>query len=445
MAQDRLKIETAADADTAIEQMKNGEMKSRQVDFTVVCHDLTRGMGSLLLQVSRTGNATFRYAQKVEGKRTYTVIGRYTKKELDGLFTLKEARARALEYGALAMKGINVKKHLQEKAWQEEEKKKQLKKEQELGSFGQLIDSYIQSMKRNNKRTWSDVFDAIKRDVFPFIPLEQKAKSVTDDQIVEVLARMINRGATVQSNRVRSYLHAAFNIGLKHDKDPAKRHLEVTFGLNNNPVSHIPKQSSAESAGERYLDRNELKTLLKLLDECVGISKLSSNIVKLCLFSGGQRPYELLTIKPEKLDFESGNIEIAAQYSKNKRSHVFPMTKTIRELVTEFDKNHEVEPAEFLIYKRTNLQEHFRTDSLQRAVTRLCIVNGLKHFTPRDLRRTCKTHMASLGISKETRDRLQNHAFTDVSSKHYDRWDYIPEKLEALQKWEKWLLKLKVS
>ncbi|MEY0164830.1 integrase, partial [Providencia rettgeri] len=59
-----------------------------------------------------------------------------------------------------------------------------------------------------------------------------------------------------------------------------------------------------------------------------------------------------------------------------------------------------------------------------------------KHFTARDLRRTCKTLMGEIGISKEIRDRIQNHALNDVSSKHYDRYDYLNEKRVALTKWE---------
>ena len=46
---------------------------------------------------------------------------------------------------------------------------------------------------------------------------------------------------------------------------------------------------------------------------------------------------------------------------------------------------------------------------------------GAKLFTARDLRRTWKTLAGAAGISKETRDRLQSHALSDVSSKHYDR------------------------
>lgn len=56
-----------------------------------------------------------------------------------------------------------------------------------------------------------------------------------------------------------------------------------------------------------------------------------------------------------------------------------------------------------------------------------------KIFTARDLRRTCKTLMGEAGISKEIRDRIQNHALNDVSSKHYDRYDYLPENAEHLR------------
>jgi hypothetical protein len=38
-------------------------------------------------------------------------------------------------------------------------------------------------------------------------------------------------------------------------------------------------------------------------------------------------------------------------------------------------------------------------------------------------------------VSKEIRDRIQNHALQDVSSKNYDRWTYMPEKRVAMEKW----------
>ena len=62
--------------------------------------------------------------------------------------------------------------------------------------------------------------------------------------------------------------------------------------------------------------------------------------------------------------------------------------------------------------------------------------------TNRDLRRTWKTLAGKAGLSKEIRDRLQNHALHDVSSKSYDRWNYMPEKRAAMARWDKFVSEL---
>jgi integrase len=55
--------------------------------------------------------------------------------------------------------------------------------------------------------------------------------------------------------------------------------------------------------------------------------------------------------------------------------------------------------------------------------------------TNRDLRRTWKTLAGQAGLSKEIRDRLQNNTLQDVSSKSYDRWNYMLEKRAAMKQW----------
>lgn len=58
-----------------------------------------------------------------------------------------------------------------------------------------------------------------------------KAKDVTSSQVKEILAGIIQRDAVVHANRIRSYLMAAFNYGLKADNDPMNTSLGITFGL----------------------------------------------------------------------------------------------------------------------------------------------------------------------------------------------------------------------
>ena len=50
--------------------------------------------------------------------------------------------------------------------------------------------------------------------------------------------------------------------------------------------------------------------------------------------------------------------------------------------------------------------------------------------------------MGKAGIDKEFRDRIQGHAFGDVASQHYDRYDYWTEKRAAMEKWCRWLEQL---
>jgi integrase len=63
----------------------------------------------------------------------------------------------------------------------------------------------------------------------------------------------------------------------------------------------------------------------------------------------------------------------------------------------------------------------------------------VKPFTARDLRRTCETRLAELGVSKDIRAQLLSHGISGVQAKHYDRWAYLPEKREALARWEAYL------
>ncbi|MEL7287582.1 MAG: hypothetical protein AAGJ57_09245, partial [Pseudomonadota bacterium] len=55
------------------------------------------------------------------------------------------------------------------------------------------------------------------------------------------------------------------------------------------------------------------------------------------------------------------------------------------------------------------------------------------------------SHQGFTRTTQISRDRLQNHALNDVSSKHYDRYEYLSEKRHALELWEAKLLRLEDS
>jgi integrase len=64
-------------------------------------------------------------------------------------------------------------------------------------------------------------------------------------------------------------------------------------------------------------------------------------------------------------------------------------------------------------------------------------------FQLRDLRRTCETMLAALGVSSDVRAQLQSHGLGGVQARHYDRHSYFDEKRDALELWARHLERIK--
>ncbi len=387
-----------------------------------------RGRGKLGVQVTPKGSKRFVFRYFVEGKAKFIPLGQFPE------LTLNDARNKQKELGELLIQGVDPKEQLEStRKAKEQEKREEARK----GSVKQLFDAYVSQMQKDGKRTHKAVLASLEKEVYPIIPPATKAKDVTTHDLMLVLAAMIKRGAKTQSNRVRSYLMAAFNYGLKHDNDPANFIDEAKFGLVMNPVAAIPKQKDAERVGEHYLKLGEVMTLIDDLNNEYQRFKMGEsirNLILLCLFTGGQRPYELAASKWEAIDWQQKTLLITADISKNKRPHIIPLTDSALVVLQKQQFNNE---SAFIFPHRFNTGEHIRLDSLSQGIARYReSTPEIKPFTPRDLRRTCKTLMGEVGISKSLRDRLQNHALNDVSSKHYDRYEYLPEKRRALEVWE---------
>jgi integrase len=386
-----------------------------------------RGMGRLGVEVSNTGTKRWLYRYFFEGQRKYIRLGLVSDN-----FVMTQAQAECDQYAELLGKKIDPKVEIERLQKQEDEAKKV---EGMKGSIQQLFIAYTEKMKTDGKRTYDAVLKALEKEVYPFIKPETKAKEIQPTDVIPILSNMIQRGAIVQSNRVRSYIVAAFNFGLKHDLNPAQVHTGVKFGLTTNPAQVIAKQSNAEKVGENWLTIEEVKIVLNTFKDTNRVGPLVSDLMSLCFYTGGQRPYELVASRWSSINWEEATLLVTSEVSKNKRPHLIPLTEKAITILSELHVNSK--DSEFIFPRRNDTNQHLRTDSFSKAIARFREDNPkFNPFVARDIRRTCKTLMGELGISKEIRDRLQNHALNDVSSKHYDRYSYLPEKKDALRKWE---------
>ncbi|EOX4282938.1 tyrosine-type recombinase/integrase [Vibrio cholerae] len=389
----------------------------------------TRGTGRLGVKVMTSGSKAFVFRYFKNKQRAFIQLGRFPE------LSLSSAREIARNYGLLLQQGLDPKQKISDDRKTEEKKRRE---ESQKGTIKQLFHAYTDRMKRDGKRTYKAVLASLEKEVYPIVPPDTKARDFTKDDGLLILSGMIERGAIVQSNRVRSYLLAAFNYGIsEHENDPANLINNVIFSLDSNPLANVKKQKEAEKQGKHYLKMNEVMMLIDDLNNEYQRFKMGEsirNLILLCLFTGGQRPYELAASKWEAIDWQQKTLLITPDISKNKREHIIPLTDSALAVLQKQQFNNE---SEFIFPHRFNAGEHIRLDSLSQGVSRYRDATPhIEPFIPRDLRRTAKTLMGELGLSKEIRDRLQNHALNDVSSKHYDRYEYLPEKRRALEAWE---------
>lgn len=387
-----------------------------------------RGAGRLGVKVQPSGQKVFYFRYFVDAKAKMVQLGKYPE------MSLSVARDAAREMSAQLKAGTDPKT---EKVKSEVAAAEAVKTHAIKGTIQQLFDGYTERMRQDKKRTWETVRKELYKETFAVIEPDTKASHVTPAHIRTILAGMIQRGAPVQSNRVRSYLHSAFQYGLRSDFDPAELSQGITYGLTQNPVSVVPRQESAEKVGETWLRIDEVWQLLDTFGAAKNVGQQSYALLKLLFYTGGQRPYEILNLKWTDIDFQEKTLTIPAHISKNKTPHLVPLIASAFEIIRQLKKRNYAK-SDYLFVAYKDPSKSYDPDSLAQAVDYFRASNpAFRKFVPRDIRRTVKTLQGELQISKSIRDILMNHSKNDVSSKHYDRYDFYKEKKEALELWEK--------
>jgi len=396
--------------------------------------------GSLVLDIHTGGAKVFYYQYYRESKRVLIKIGVYKKTPTSYGWTLEAASEKSREYAELLRQGIDPKQHVEDRELANKEEIKQHESEKRQGTFELLLKSYLAAMEADKKRSVKSVSRSLHTyviDPFPQL-VNRQANTIEADDIVDILRRMISNGITTHTNRVRSYLSAAFNHGLKQEHNPRHYTKEaVKFNLKYNPVSSVPAQDDFERVGDHVISEEEIKTIW---DELASVSLIVSLLVKLALATG-QRPGELSRMEWTDIDFEEKTMTIPSTVSKNKMDHVVPLCNIAMSVIKSLHKlTGDYEHLFTGSYKGKLLDgKIIHNSNISKVIRKFIKEKKISKFIARDIRRTFKTLAGKAGISKELRDRLQNHALKDVSTKHYDRYDYLTEKRQGMKVWNDYL------
>lgn len=421
------------------------DAKTAGADVWITDAAKSRGVGRLRLRATTSGRASFyfRYVNP-DGKQVQLPLGLYDSSGKAGL-ALKDATARAGELSRLYQGGHrDLHAYL---AHQEAEqaaviKAAQLEREEaerqaKSGSLEALCAGYVTHLERLGKSSAREARNLFKKNVIVAFPAlaATRAQEVSHRDVNAVLSALIDAGKGRTAGKLRSYLRAAFAGALAAEFDPTVHPDLHGFNLAMNPVAAVPAKMLARfnRAGERVLSETELRAFMAALEQRPG---RATDAIRLALFLGGQRIAQLLRLRPADVDLDAGTVTLYDPKGARQqaRVHVLPLTEQAAAIV----ERRLAAKGDFLISRHGKVP--MRGETLCKVVAEISAAmvesgTAREPFQLRDIRRTCETMLARMGISSDVRAQLLSHGLGTLQIRHYDRHSYMDEKRAALEAW----------
>lgn len=404
-----------------------------------------RGSGSILFKCRDSGVIEGYYRRRGSGDDQLIKLGIFKKAPKNPGLSLSELREQAAEYAKIATEHGDIKAYLArcnlEKAEQEAERQRQRNELQRLaeleaskGSLSELFQDYIEDRKRDGrseaqikefKRVLLNELEGVKvgPDGAPVNVMAMKAKDVRPDHVKLLLRPIWERGATRQAGKVRSFLVAAFNFGLRAEHH-IDRSSQKSYGLEINPADPVVVPNTSKP-GERALNDAELKQLWETITQVKSIGPIMARAFRFAIATAGQRPGQFIREPWASYNLKNRYVKIIDSKGRGgiERLHYVPLTDTALQILKEVRA---MQPEGALYPWSVDGKTPIHSASLSHAIkdwlgsphARLGS-KKIKKFTPRDLRRTCTQFMQRNGIKDPDSDLLQSHGQTGVVAKHY--------------------------
>lgn len=398
-----------------------------------VADPAARGAGRLQARKLANGELAFYYRYTTpDGARDRLPLG-------TGL-ELREARAMAAELSRRYQSGerdlrVALNRESKQKK-RDDERAVQAAAELASASLGALLDAYVEELRRAEKSSAESVGKCLHRNVkTPWPQLWAKpAVEMTLEELVDIVARLADQDKLREADKLRAYLRAAYSAAISA-KQNAKMHPELRrLNINTNPARDLVPIEGGSNARDRALSVAELQAYWKRIkarkDE-------TGALLRFHLLTGGQRIAQLARVKTAACDQAADTILIRDPKGRRKtvRQHLVPLLPAAKSAMDAM-KGGELGPFLFTVTAGQSGADYSSVRyHLALVVQEMLDAGELTHgtFTAGDLRRTVETRLAALKVSKEIRGQLQSHGLGGVQDKHYDRYEYLDEKRDALQ------------
>src|SRR5262245_12908179 len=272
-----------------------------------------------------------------------------------------------------------------------------------------LLETFI-AQRLSQNRSGGEISRLLRREVArPWVG--RSIHEITKRDVVEVVTAIEQRGAPIAANKTLKSI---------------KTFLRWCVGravLDRSPAEGLPWPGK-EVARDRVLDDEELARIILAARQIGGPY---GGIVEFLALTG-QRREEVARLQWEELNLARRVWTIPKSRTKNAKTHVVHLSEQTLAVLKGADRNG---PLVFSLLGTKPFQEFSRA---KRVLDQLSGVTGWRLH---DLRRTCVSGMARLGVVPHVADKILNHQSGTISgvAAVYQRHEFLAERREALERW----------
>ena len=347
------------------------------------------------IKVTPTGRKVFIVLYRTGGAgsrlRKYT-IGPY------GRVTLHQARVAAQKVFAAKLEGRDP-----------AAEKRQSKRREVVDQVEDLLETYIIQRLAQN-RSAAETSRVLRREVgTPWAG--RSVHSLGKRDVVELISAIVQRGAPGSANKTLKSLKTFFGWCVGQAI------------LDRSPAEGVPLPKK-EVARDRVLDDAELAQVLIAARRMGGPY---GGIVEFLALTA-QRREEVAGLWWDELDLAQQVWTIPKARTKNAKAHMVHLSMQAVAILKRTDRKG---PLVFTLIGTKPFQD------FTNAKRRLDQLSGVTGWRLHDLRRTCVSGMARLGIAPHIADKILNHQSGTISgvAAVYQRHDFLAERRAALDAW----------
>ena len=323
--------------------------------------------------------------------RKYT-IGPY------GRVTLHQARVAAQRVFAAKLEGRDP-----------AAEKREAKRRVVADRVEDLLETYI-AQRLSQNRSGSKIARLLRREI-GLAWVGRSIHEISKRDVVELVSTVEQRGAPIAANKtlrsIKTFMRWCVGRAV----------------LDQSPAEGVPLPSK-EVARDRVLDDNELAQVI-LAARTIGGPY--GGIVELLALTG-QRREEAARLQRTELNLTQRVWTLPKSRTKNAKGHVVHLSE---QSMAVLKRQNQTGSYLFSLLGTKPFQEFSRAKLL------LDQLSGVTGWRLHDLRRTCVSGMAGIGIAPHVADKILNHQTGTISgvAAVYQRHEFLWERREALERW----------